>query len=257
MRVVVDQDGTVWMTRSRAWPELLSFNGQVWTAHDLPSQNDVLNLQLDELGRLWASYTFQDFVRNDTGWKTYEHTRWASAAGNVAVDAQGRTWIRGGNEIGVLDGQRWTFIPYEAFDPALHGRPGPLVVEPTGDVLMGINARESNHALLRWVGADSATAVEDEDSPRPASSRLQGNYPNPFNVTTQITFQLARSEAASLQIFDLAGQLVATLWQGSTIGRYQVPWDGTANGNPVASGVYFYALFTPGQTHYGKMVLVR
>jgi streptogramin lyase len=256
VRVVVDHDGMVWVALSRGThPELLSFDGQTWTGHHMNVRaNDSMRLYLDHSGRMWATTPLLAYIRDNSAWQVYEAPHWAETRG-LATDGLGRTWIFGGNEIGVLDGTRWTFIDLSAYITALGGF-GPLTVEPvTGDVLISING--SDPALLRWVDSDRASVVEDEDSALPTSSQLQGNYPNPFNSTTQITFQLARSEAASLQIFDLAGQLVATLWQGSTIGRYQVPWDGTANGNPVASGVYFYALFTPGQTHYGKMVLVR
>jgi hypothetical protein len=62
-----------------------------------------------------------------------------------------------------------------------------------------------------------------------------------------------------LELFDVNGARVATLVDDiRSPGEYTVGWDGMSqNGNPVASGVYFYRLEVPGQVLTQKLVLIR
>jgi hypothetical protein len=88
----------------------------------------------------------------------------------------------------------------------------------------------------------------------PSSFQLAQNYPNPFNPTTNIRFDLTRSDHVSLKVYNITGQEVATLVSGNLVaGSYNVPFDATN----LASGVYFYKLSTPAQTESRKMVLLK
>jgi len=83
---------------------------------------------------------------------------------------------------------------------------------------------------------------------------LEKNFPNPFNPSTTIEFTLARSARISLDIYDPAGRLVASLVEAALdAGTHRYRW--RADG--LASGVYYYRLVTPDQVLTRKMVLVR
>lgn len=89
---------------------------------------------------------------------------------------------------------------------------------------------------------------------------LLQNMPNPFNPATTIRYVLARTGMVDLQVWNARGQLVRTLVRSQQpAGWNEVTWLGDDdNGNPVASGVYFYRLGVDGmgwQTR--KMVLLR
>jgi hypothetical protein len=86
-----------------------------------------------------------------------------------------------------------------------------------------------------------------------------GNYPNPFNPSTTISYSLANSSAVSLTIFDSLGRVVKTLVdQPQAAGDHQVVWNGTnEQGSQVASGVYFYRLKTGEFTHTKRMILLK
>jgi hypothetical protein len=88
---------------------------------------------------------------------------------------------------------------------------------------------------------------------------LSFNYPNPFNPTTVIRYEIAAPGHVNLSIFDVNGRLVRTLvdsFQKSD--RYKVTWDGKNNlGTKTASGVYFYRLKTGQFTQSRKLVILK
>ena len=92
----------------------------------------------------------------------------------------------------------------------------------------------------------------------PSEVGLGPNYPNPFNPSTLIPYQLAATSPVRLEVFNILGQRVATLVDGQQeAGAYVARWDGTdAVGRAAASGVYFYRLTVAGAHWTGKMVLV-
>ncbi|MYC72488.1 MAG: T9SS type A sorting domain-containing protein [Gemmatimonadetes bacterium] len=92
----------------------------------------------------------------------------------------------------------------------------------------------------------------------PQEVALGANYPNPFNPSTIIPYQLAATSQVRLEVFNILGQRVATLVDDQqAAGAYRARWDGTdAAGGAAASGVYFYRLTVDGVHWTGKMVLM-
>jgi hypothetical protein len=89
---------------------------------------------------------------------------------------------------------------------------------------------------------------------------LQQNVPNPFNPVTKISFVVPDGGAnVSLRIFDLSGRLVRTLVDGhEPAGTRTVTWQGQDDqGQPAASGTYFYQLTGPSFSEMKKMVLLK
>ena len=85
------------------------------------------------------------------------------------------------------------------------------------------------------------------------------NYPNPFNATTVIDFNLIRAQSVTLDIYDIKGRLVRRLWDGPlSAGAHHVRWDGfDERGVSVATGIYLGWLRSPGETQVQKMLLLR
>jgi hypothetical protein len=85
------------------------------------------------------------------------------------------------------------------------------------------------------------------------------NYPNPFNATTIIPVQLARSGKISVAVFDVSGKRIKTLFRGNhSAGIHTFSWDGTDDhGVSVPSGVYIFDLLTENLHFTRKMLLVR
>lgn len=92
----------------------------------------------------------------------------------------------------------------------------------------------------------------------PAVTRLTGNYPNPFNPTTSISFDLAQAEHASLVVYNAKGEVVATLLDADMpAGSHSIHWDGTIDNASAGSGIYFYQLRTADYTQTRRMVLLK
>jgi hypothetical protein len=93
----------------------------------------------------------------------------------------------------------------------------------------------------------------------PAADDGLSGYPNPFNPSTTIAWDLARTSAVALSIYDARGRRVRTLVHGRRdAGHYETEWDGTGDGGqPLASGVYFCRLATGGDVRTLRLTLVK
>jgi hypothetical protein len=93
----------------------------------------------------------------------------------------------------------------------------------------------------------------------PKATALMQNFPNPFNPTTTLTFDVAQAGNVTIAIYDVSGRLVATLLDARVdVGRRHVEWNGTdASGSLVPSGIYFYRMKAAGFEATRKMILVR
>jgi hypothetical protein len=86
----------------------------------------------------------------------------------------------------------------------------------------------------------------------PTAYELMQNYPNPFNASTMIRFALPVASNWSLNIYNVAGQVVETFEGSSEAGLVNVTWNAD-----VASGIYFYKLTADNFTSTKKMVLMK
>jgi subtilisin-like proprotein convertase family protein len=115
--------------------------------------------------------------------------------------------------------------------------------------------------LLSWeILIATETAIENPANPVEVPHlALLGNFPNPFNSTTQIHYLLPQSGSATLTLYNVLGQEVTTLFRGvATAGRHQATWDGRDSfGRDAASGIYMVRLEASGRAAVGKMFLLR
>ncbi len=93
----------------------------------------------------------------------------------------------------------------------------------------------------------------------PKQFALRPNYPNPFNPSTTIAYDVAKRSHVALRVYDVSGALVRTLLDEDVdAGSHVVQWNGRNDqGNPASSGVYFYRLTAPGFSDVRKMTLVK
>ena len=100
---------------------------------------------------------------------------------------------------------------------------------------------------------DSPLGVGDESN-NAATFELLQNYPNPFNPTTNISFSVAKQGSYRLVVYNLLGEEVATLMNGTLQkGSHEVMFDASR----LASGIYVYSLQGEGMNMTKKMVLLK
>jgi len=125
----------------------------------------------------------------------------------------------------------------------------------TGEFEKGIVISGSQEYSLILLGEEG----EPEEG-LPNTTKLHSNYPNPFNPSTTISFSVTQnSDFVKLEIFNVKGQKVKTLFNGSAEeGLHTVTWNGEdENNDPVSSGIYFYKLKTGEQEISRKMLLMK
>jgi len=97
------------------------------------------------------------------------------------------------------------------------------------------------------------------DPSSPHQFNLLQNFPNPFNPTTAIRYQISQSTFVELVIHNILGQKIRTLVnQEQSGGNYEVYWDGkNEDGHDVTSGMYLYRLSAGPFNKTRKMLLLR
>jgi len=102
-----------------------------------------------------------------------------------------------------------------------------------------------------WLGIDAASL--------PKEFALHNNYPNPFNPVTNIVYDIPEVTDVTLEIYNVMGQRVRTLAQGShEAGRYQIVWNATNDiGQALSSGMYIYRIQAGDFVSVKKLVLMK
>ena len=87
----------------------------------------------------------------------------------------------------------------------------------------------------------------------PDEFKLSNNYPNPFNPTTSIEFNIPIASQVTLTIYNITGQEIAKIHNDfAEVGKYKATWNGMdRNGIKAPSGVYFYELRA--ENHFQKV----
>ena len=98
------------------------------------------------------------------------------------------------------------------------------------------------------------TSINSDENFSPNLFNLNQNFPNPFNPSTVISFQLSVNSNVSLKVYDVLGNEVATLInEERPVGSYKTNF----NGSNLASGIYFYTLRAKNFIQNRKMVLLK
>ena len=100
---------------------------------------------------------------------------------------------------------------------------------------------------------------EDWTIDLPGEFALQGNYPNPFNPSTTIKYEIATDSQVSLVIYDVKGEIIQTLVSGrQSAGWYDISWNGqTSDGYTVSTGIYFARLVAGDHDQVIKMLYLK
>ena len=93
----------------------------------------------------------------------------------------------------------------------------------------------------------------------PSQISLGKNFPNPFNMSTEIFFTIDKERPVQLFVHDLIGNKITELVNNTyNPGQYRVQWNGTNQyGNHVSSGIYIYTIISNDHKESGRMILLK
>lgn len=115
--------------------------------------------------------------------------------------------------------------------------------------------------IARLTFTDGASGADDQDGggPTPLTFKLLRAYPNPFNPSTTIEYEIAVASPVTVCVYDLHGALVkALLRETREAGRHQVLWDGRDDdGAPVASGAYLCSVECGARVLSRQLILLK
>ena len=110
----------------------------------------------------------------------------------------------------------------------------------------------SNSSLI--IFKRNSVGIQNISQTIPAEYKLYDNYPNPFNPSTNIEFDIPENSSVSLNIYDVSGKLILQLLNDElSPGKYKY----TLNGNNLNSGVYFIKFSSGQYTSVKKIVLLK
>ena len=111
----------------------------------------------------------------------------------------------------------------------------------------------SGGEIANWMPVE-ATVFGQSAWGGPQECRLEENFPNPFNASTVLSYQLPVASSVRFRVYDTAGRLVATLVDGwRSAGEHELTWDA----GDLPSGMYFAKLQAGEYVGVQKMVLIK
>ena len=144
---------------------------------------------------------------------------------------------------------------------------GMTTIKPTADLA------NANQTAFSDENADAMAVTQAEsmwdagtssmlDADLPAQYTLSANYPNPFNPSTTIDYNVQNAGNVSIVVYDMMGREVKTLINDYVTpklgGDYSITWDGTNNSNSfVATGIYMYRMISNDFVKTSKMTLAK
>ncbi len=109
-----------------------------------------------------------------------------------------------------------------------------------------------NGIIVRY--SQIQTGIDDDIVEKPKRFNLKKNYPNPFNATTIIPVEVEEKTFVKLEIFDINGRLIESLYNGVIdAGNHLIAWNAAGN----SSGIYYYSLSSNAGVSSKKMLLIK
>ncbi len=235
---------------------------------------------IGSLNMMGSKYEYGQKVKIEYA-KVYVHTPTSAITVRI-YDDNGPDGMPGAQQLGQFQMaatsvvQGWNYIPITSDLTIEDGTFYVVILDVPNSNLIGLDTSANGHsytkkntettwkplttgelmirAIVKTFGDDS-----DENDIPMLTTKLGGNYPNPFNPETTISYSLKENQNVKIEIYNVKGQLVRTLVnQPQTAGDHTVIWTGTDNTNrPVASGLYYYKMTAGKYSSSKKMILMK
>ena len=128
-------------------------------------------------------------------------------------------------------------------------------------VILEVNGAQCEFGLddIYWESGGTVKVINSNQNTSPKTFLLKGNYPNPFNPVTTLSYELLEPTFLEVTIYDIMGNVVNNLLsKKQTSGHKILQWDATDNqGKPVSAGVYIYRISSTNFSQNKKMILLK
>jgi ligand-binding sensor domain-containing protein len=288
--VVSDRKGNIWAGTSNG---VYYYNGSMWTrigAGDPVASRRVTSILIAKNGDVWAAgYGAACYSKGQWTSYTTENGFPLDYCDCVAADSTGTMWF-GDNKLVSFDGKSFReftetdgfsckYIRNIAVSPSneiwiatndnyytYDGVSIKKVISSGGGYLYGGSLLFDKNGVV-WVGTGfglfkyTPDTIIDfaKNTTTPSPFTLNGNYPNPFNPNTTISFSLGKESPVEIAVYNISGQKVKTLFSGvMPAGNHVAAWNGkNEQGQRVSSGVYFARFISGNMINNHKMLLLR
>ncbi len=260
--IYIDSHDNKWIFN--AHQGLIMFNGYDWIYYNESTTGlQIIRIEsvlVDQEDNLWIAEGYFDhhhilYKFDGTNWTVYDANNSLIPAGSnlncLKMDTQGKIWLGTSEGLCIIDGDNW-----QLFTTANSGLPNNNVESIAFDSFG--NA---------WLGTHDGLAVyytntsnNDDYIPNHFDAKfLLSNYPNPFNPETNISFILPTAGYVKLNIYNIKGQKVISLFQGNLAeGKHNFSFNiADSNENIISSGVYFIKLEFENDIQIHKMLLIK
>lgn len=257
--ITVQSDGKIWFATSSSGT--VSYDGSNWNIynHDNSGLSDdsVSGIFIDKFGQKWFTVGYganEICIYNDTTWTVLNNLNSALSpyrVGAIIQDDADDMWIVNYDQLLKYDFNGWE--KYNRNNSGLIGTNYSSLYFEDGELWIGANEGIAVATL-------PITIVTSVNEAYPDKIELSRNYPNPFNPTTKIEYNLEVNSKVLLEVFDINGKKIKVLEDGiQNAGIHSIGF----NGINLASGVYICRLQVfdeKGKTIYlqgNKMVLLK
>lgn len=145
----------------------------------------------------------------------------------------------------------WTKIVERSGDQSLYSLD---ICDDGGFLMCGNSYLAGEDSDIYVVKLRPETGVDDHIDQLPQKTTLLENYPNPFNGSTTIRFNVPVKQDVSIKLFDALGREIKTIFRElCEPGEHKFNFDGST----LNTGVYFYTIYLSDTTHTSKMVIIK
>lgn len=247
--IVVSKSGTIAFTTTDGKLWTTQDHGATWNLGNCPLNHSGFRLlAADSIGNLYVTDSLGQVFRiiQDINWSLF-----ASLKGTRSMIVDGK------NNVIVSDLNRLTVFNKAGVPFTLPGNASPM---------FSLSLDQSGHlwgsdkwGTLFTLNYITTTLNVDIKSVPPNHVELYQNYPNPFNPSTNIRCSLPGNSEATLEIFDVLGKKITTVFHGAlSSGSHTFLWNGLdEHGTPVPSGLYSYRLRSKDFVQTKKMLFLK
>ena len=247
-------DAHVWVSSDNGtnWNDISAGLPQRWVTRVVVDPSDENIVYVTFSGLKWRDPQPHVYRSTDKGniWTDISSNLPDAPVNAFAVDNNYSNRIYLGSDVGMYvsfnTGQSW-----EVLGEGLPVLPiGDIKIHPTENFLVaGTYGRSMYKIDLNLV-----TSLEDDQPQIVKGFSLSQNYPNPFNPSTTISWQSPVNGHQTLKVYNVTGQLVATLVdENKSAGKHQIDFNATL----LASGIYFYKLDAGNFSETKKMLILK